>query len=235
MAAARQAGKTDPSGDSFAAAASRESFLNPLLGRVEKLISDGTRNRSRPPSWGNRNSKRNGSWNPLRRFNWRLPVPNAPSTESLAGAAGQSRPWLYAVLIAALAILLVPVWIRFRPKLAAYLNAPRVVTKFALRRIESPNDLVRAVDRFLFAQFGLASCWWHCRAVERALAGLRPDLRGEISELVEAYELSRYGPDPAEISPSRVQQAAATLRRLADSLLAAAEPAPQPGVIAAGA
>lgn len=222
--AARHAKEKEAGEESAVVTASRESILNPIISRVEKLVADEGHNRSNRPSWMRGRGGR--SWS-LGRFKWRFPTPGAPSPDALA-PGGSLWVLLSPVLLCLLILATIPLWRRLQPKLSKYLNVSAALTHFALLRIDSRDDLVRAVDRFLLLRFGLVSTWWHCRTVERALAGLRPELRSEVASLMATYEISRYGPNPEAVTHEQVQEAAEVLRRLAESPETAAAPLPSP-------
>jgi hypothetical protein len=97
-------------------------------------------------------------------------------------------------------------------------------------RIDTPDDLVEAVDGLLIARFGADALWWHCGAVEQALGEQRPEMIQDISQLIEVYETARYGPETYEINPAQLERAAHALARLAESHPHAEEPAPQAAV-----
>jgi hypothetical protein len=188
------------------------------------LVAEYDSSRGRGNRWspGDRRRSRERDW--LRKFDWSISLPGEAPTNTLASVGG-SLPWLAvpAVLCVA-AVLLIPVANRLRPRLASYLWTSRSLASFSSLHLASREELVRAVDRFLACQFGRASSWWHCRAVERALVGLRPEMGDEISHLVATYQVSRYGPQANPITVRQLEESAGTLRRLTQSLLSANEP-----------
>jgi hypothetical protein len=212
--AAQQAARPEVA-EAVAGATSRESFLNPVVTRMRELLA-----------------KRRGGWRPER--SWArderkiisdaarrvsgaaAALPEAPSDETLRGAAGTARQVVAPALFLLAILLLIPLWRRYGERLTALLkrSSPRIL--LPVRRVDSPADLVQAVDRFLAAQFGRAADWWHCRAVERALTRLAPELSGDIARLAAAYELSRYGPASHPVSRYDLERSTATLRRLAE-------------------
>jgi hypothetical protein len=190
---------------------SRKSFLTPLVNRARESLAKRNAWERSESSWTQvrRETRRFRGWS-----NWKPPVAGAPTTET-TGWSSELRLLAAPVVFGAVVLLLAPLWIRLRPKLAAYFQAAATLASLRTAKIDSPGELVQALDRFLLAQFGLSAAWWHCRTVERELRTLRPDISEEVSRLATVYELSRYGPDSTAIDAARLEQAAQTLRRLA--------------------
>jgi hypothetical protein len=222
MDAARTAADQEAESGAMATALSRESFLTPLVDKARESLAGRNHWNSSEREWMRAQERRVRGWNLRERLHWKPPVASPPA----ADAAASSLEWkLLAapVVFGAVVLLLAPVWVRLRPKLAAYLQASATLASLRSLEIDSPQELVAAVDRFLLATFGLSAAWWHCRKVGRELRRLRPELSGEIEELADLYELARFGPDATTISAESLERAASTLRRLAEG--PAAEPA----------
>jgi hypothetical protein len=216
LEAARRAANEEPSKMSQAAAQSRDALFNPLLKRVETLLKDRSLRRQ-GRAWFNRHVRRGPARDLARRLDKSFDFPDDAGAE--ISVMSVSSLAATPVLLIVLAVLLAPVVNRLRPRLAAYLQAA-ALAPFRVLRLESNEELVRAVDQFLARRFGRASSWWHCRAVERALADLAPHLSDEIARLAAAYEVARYGPTSHRLAPDELEQSAGTLRRLAEVLLA---------------
>jgi hypothetical protein len=193
---------------------SRESFLTPLVKKARESLAERNGWARRESSWLRRQSRRIRAEQVVKQLHWKPPVASAPAAAPV-GWSAELRLLAAPVVLGAVALLLVPIWVRLRPKLAAYFNASATLASLRALHVHSPGELVLAVDRFLLAQFGLAAAWWNCRRVERELLELRPEMRGEISDLAAVYELSRFGPDATAIDAGRLERSAATLRRLA--------------------
>ncbi|MBW3600387.1 MAG: hypothetical protein KY475_24375 [Planctomycetes bacterium] len=225
MEAATQANRPEVAQAAFGES-SRESFLNPLIRRAQQTLAEQGRDFRPRVRWGRR--QREAAMNTARRLNLSVSVPEAPSGAALRSAAGTARWFIAPVLFIAAVLLLIPLWRRYGERLSARLRRASPRSLLPGRRVNSPAGLVQAVDSFLVLQFGAAASWWHCRAVERALTRLAPELSGDIARLVGAYEQSRYGPPARPVSSYELEQAGQTLRRLAG--LAGEEHADRAGI-----
>jgi hypothetical protein len=215
MDAARRVADKEGETGAIGSSLSRDSFLTPLVKRARESLARRNGWEGQDSSWLRDQSQRVRRWSRGQRFEFRPSIANPPAADS-GGWSSELKLLGAPVAFGALLLLLLPLWVRLRPKLAAYLNAAATLASLRTLTIDSPADLVRAVDKFLLAQFGLAAAWWHCRTVEMELLRLRPGMSGELSNLSAAYELSRYGPDSMAIDAVRLEQAAQTLRRLAE-------------------
>lgn len=138
----------------------------------------------------------------------------APASSGAEASNGMTTWWLagLALLIIAAGAFLA------RRRIAAYLgNHPRLTVKrlrFALRKIDSRRDLIAAVDRFLLWSLGSKSTTWNCKMMRQSLATTYPQLRPQIEDLVDDYELARYAPDSTSISPTQLRRCSMTLKHL---------------------
>lgn len=218
MKAAQRALRKEPSeapeGSPFDAA-SRESFLTPVVTRLQEFAARQDAGRQwRQFSQSRQRGRSDGAWNLRRRFDLPSALPGASSLPAIP-EAGNHRSLLMPLGATLLALLiLIPLWRRYRGRLVAFWKGVTAIT-WVNHPIRSPEDLVNAVDRFLVFHFGGLATWWHCRAVEQALVGLAPALSDDIGQLVAAYEVSRYGPQSRRISDSQLEQSALTLHQLA--------------------
>ena len=88
---------------------------------------------------------------------------------------------------------------------------------FALGTVESPADLIHAVDRFVLGEFGDGAKTWNCRHMRIALGANAPHLSGQISTLVGAYEAARYAPAGGGLQSQHLKRSTQVLRELSQS------------------
>ncbi len=149
-----------------------------------------------------------------------LSLPATPAVDMSAPEGGYLSLLAAPAAVGLAVLLAVPLWRRYRGRIAAWLGGAAPAFDLTGRSVRRPEDLVQALDRFLIARFGGRATWWHCRAVERALTELAPEARDDVARLVATYELARYGPRSRPVAPHQLEQATATLRRLAEAHLA---------------
>ena len=64
--------------------------------------------------------------------------------------------------------------------------------RFRNANIQSPKDLVEAVDHFLIIKFGSDSRWWNAKHAHSVLCAGAPEFSPKISELIKDYVRVRY-------------------------------------------
>lgn len=89
--------------------------------------------------------------------------------------------------------------------------------RFRLPKINSAEQLVRAVDAFLLARFGKPSSWWHSRRAEVALNADIPGKTENIRELVDCYEYARYSEVGRLLSKEQIQRCTSILLDLSST------------------
>ena len=103
--------------------------------------------------------------------------------------------------------------------------------------IQSPKDLVDAVDQFLITKFGLQSSWWNDQHARRRLSTDAPEFSAKINDLLQDYVRARYMRSEVRLSESEQARYKQTLQELAKitskskpgNPVLAAEPVPVKG------
>lgn len=73
--------------------------------------------------------------------------------------------------------------------------------------IRTREDVVRAFHQYALQSDMSVPTWWTHREVERQVADTTPDLKPSIQVLADLYELARYLPDEAELTPDQIGSA----------------------------
>lgn len=216
LEAAQRAVRSESADGASDVAGSRESFLTPLVRRMQEFVTEQRNEQWRHRAGPRGRSHRGSDWSLTERFD--IPELSLPTTTAMDGPssdAGYLSLLATPALAGLVALLAVPLWRRYRGRLVWWLQGapPFNLEKLA---VSDPSELVQAVDQFLIYRFGGRAAWWHCGAVRRALTELAPLWQDEIARLVSTYELARYGPRGRPIEPSQIVQAIATLRRISE-------------------
>ena len=204
-------GKGD-AGDSGLSAGSVSKLLNKLAEAAQEKLNDpGTRDRLanslKNASSRAKKATKSGLWN-------RMVVGRSSFDPGIGSGV---NGWTIAMGVGGLLILSILFFVfrsRITKTVAQYLGRRAADEPFSLQKVDSRSDLVRAVDRYLKYLFGRSSRWWHSRSIERQLVSATPHLQGEISDLIDSYEIARYAPRSVAVPGERLRQSEQTLKRL---------------------
>ena len=86
--------------------------------------------------------------------------------------------------------------------------------RFRNVKIQSPKDLVEAVDHFLIIKFGSDSRWWNAKHAHNVLCAGAPEFSPKISELIKDYVRVRYMRADVRLSESEQRRYKTTLQEL---------------------
>lgn len=94
------------------------------------------------------------------------------------------------------------VWLSIRNRAELIQGADRYLSQFSQTRRQQvrgtrPDGLVEAVDELVLRQFDAEATIWNHSQVQAALNTAKPDLRGDIRQLMTIYKSARYSPQPS--------------------------------------
>jgi hypothetical protein len=146
-------------------------------------------------------------------------VPNSPSRNTRQGQSGgraSDSNWATSQSTGPLLMLLAllgVIWY-FLPRVVTAVKESPLVRRLGLMSdVTRPTSIRTRADVVLaFHQYALQSAvsapdWWTHREVERQVADTTPALKPSIEVLANLYELARYLPDDAELTPDQISVA----------------------------
>jgi len=98
---------------------------------------------------------------------------------------------------------------------AKAVKARRVTKRLRNAVIDTPKDLVEAVDVFLVGKFGSQSSWWNDRHARQRLNSVAPKYASKIDDLLKDYVRARYMRAEVRLSSAEQQRYKQTLLELA--------------------
>lgn len=162
-------------------------LLNQLASRFQESMQDPERRRRFQQSLERqRNSVSNS----------RLPSRRAWSSDAISSAGGSSLLG-GVLLIGAVAFFVAlffssPLKDRVLGAVSQYASGLNRTRSYQVSEITNSDELVAAIDRFVFWRFGLGAHWWHGGYVHQQLVDGHPHRTIEIDQLLNAYETARY-------------------------------------------